>query len=540
MKIAYLPLDDRPITYRDPELIARMGGATLVRPPPHWFSNPYRQGEHDLLHAWVEDAAVCDVLIVSIDALGYGGLVASRRSGDAFEDVVERLDSLKRLKARNPDLKILAYNVVMRISRHNSAEEEKPYWQDVGPQLFRISYLEHKVQSGQASLAEETELTGLLAAVPQAYYDDYQLGRARNHRVNQEMLLWLEEGVFDYLIFAQDDTGEYGWNIAEARRLQATIRTRKLADRAITYPGTDEVGTLLLASALCRQHDFKPKVFVRFSSPNSRHVVTSFEDRSMLELTKAHLAPLQGFLVDEPDKADLLLYINAPSIGQGKAHYQYVLSGQNAPSSMVDEQLEKAQLNALYQLARQEFESPQRNIEEFTKALFYDLGSGRRVALADVAYVNGADVFLSNALMSNPRVASLAAYGAWNTAGNTLGTVIAQACVGQLASTKAQLTAHFEHLMTRLLDDAYYQGELRSKCLYDLLPSLGIEPTSTYISDEVAQKCLTLISERLPPLFDELKSMFIAAGCVQNASYDDLYLPWKRLFEIGFTIRVEL
>ena len=87
------------------------------------------------------------------------------------------------------------------------------------------------------------------AEIPDEVYDDHRRGRARNHAVNRAMIEWLGEGVFDYLVVPQDDTADYGWNIAEARSLQALIRAKGLAGRTITYPGADEIGCL--ARPLC-------------------------------------------------------------------------------------------------------------------------------------------------------------------------------------------------------------------------------------------------------------------------------------------------
>ncbi len=64
---------------------------------------------------------------------------------------------------------------------------------------------------------EIAECAGLRAQIPNSVYEDYLQGRKRNHAVNRAMLDWLAEGVFDYLLLPQDDTADYGWNIAEAR-----------------------------------------------------------------------------------------------------------------------------------------------------------------------------------------------------------------------------------------------------------------------------------------------------------------------------------
>ena len=137
------------------------------------------------------------------------------------------------------------------------------------------------------------------------------------------MLDLVKSGVIDYLLLPQDDTADYGWNIAEARRLQMLIRREGLTEHAITYPGADEIGCLLLARCICAKSGFQPKVFPRFSSSGSATLVTEYEDRPMLELLKAHLAPLGGTVADDPGDADFLLFINAPALKQGVGELQW-------------------------------------------------------------------------------------------------------------------------------------------------------------------------------------------------------------------------
>ncbi len=134
---------------------------------------------------------------------------------------------IKKVKADRPKLPILASSVILRISRANSSEEEKDYWATYGSAMFRLSYLEHKINLGEASHKSRQRRADLSKRIPHEVYEDYLEGRQRNHQVNLSMIDWLEEGIFDYLLLPQDDTAEYGWNIAEARILQATLQQEK-------------------------------------------------------------------------------------------------------------------------------------------------------------------------------------------------------------------------------------------------------------------------------------------------------------------------
>src|SRR5689334_493070 len=132
-----------------------MAGMTIELPPREWLGNPWRPSQHTDLIRWLEQAAVdVDILILAVDTLAYGGLIPSRTSPESLGAVLSRLEVLKRLKAMQPQLEILASSVILRISRANSAEEEKPYWATCGSRMFHLSYLEHKSALGETSVSE--------------------------------------------------------------------------------------------------------------------------------------------------------------------------------------------------------------------------------------------------------------------------------------------------------------------------------------------------------------------------------------------------
>lgn len=549
--IALLPLDDRPVNYDYPGYLARLGGCALHLPPRDWLGNPWRESQHIRLVKWLEEAAAsADALIVAVDTLAYGGLIPSRRSREPLPQMMDRLDALKQIKAKRPGLPVLAFSVIQRISRDNSSEEEKEYWATYGSAMFRLSYLEHLITLGETTPDEASEGERLRRQIPGEVYGDYLEGRRRNHAVNRAMLDWLEEGIFDYLLLPQDDTADYGWNIAEARHLQAEIRRRGLSEQAITYPGADEIGCLLLAAFLCRQAGFKPRVFPRYSSIHSPQVVTAYEDRPIHELLKAHLAPLAGHIASSPEEADLTLFINAPSRVQGDGMLQWIVWS-DLPSRL--EELPESQQaffrQALsdphFQNTRQEMETPHRSAEELTRLLWSEVMTGRPAALADVAFVNGADLALGDLMARRPEVVQLYAYGGWNTAGNTLGTVLAHASLRLLAErrglTAEQEQAHLGFLFLRLLDDYGYQARVRSQAWLEDLPALGLPLDSEHLADPQAAAALDeRVRQRLQEVAARLEALFKASRKVERIEVTDIHLPWQRLFEVAFDVQVTL
>ena len=549
-RIVILPMDDRPVTYDYPRILARAAGLEARLPPREWLGNPWRVSRHADLVGWLmEMAPQADGLVVAIDTLAYGGLIPSRTSSESTEAVLARLEVLRRLKAARPHLPILASSVVLRISRANSSEEERPYWATYGSRMFQLSYLEHKSELGDASPDENVERDALRAQIPDEVYLDYREGRARNHAVNRAMLDWLAEGVFDYLLLPQDDTADYGWNIAEARALQGLIRARRLTDRAITYPGADEVGCLLLARYACRQAGFTPRIWPRYSAVSAPSVVTAYEDRPIHELLKAHLAPLGGIVGDSPATADFTLFVNAPVRKQGNGDSQWLLSqGLDSVRARLPRPFhawfDEFTATEGFRVTRREMQSPHRSPEEFVRALLQALASGQAVALADVAFVNASDLVLGDLLRQHPPVATLAAYGGWNTAGNTLGTVVAQGVIRALAvragATRDQRAAHLEFLFRRFLDDDLYQARERTRCLVEDLPALGITPTMERLPADRASAVEDCIVAGLRRAAAGLRDLFVESGVVREVRVSHIHLPWRRLFEVGFDVEVEL
>lgn len=549
--ITLLPLDDRPVNYDYPKYLARAAGCDLQLPPREWLGNPWRPSQHARLVEWlVDSSASTDALILAVDTLAYGGLIPSRTSRESLSSVMQRLSNLRQIKETRPELPILGFSVIQRISRHNSSEEEKEYWATYGSAIFRLSFLEHKTELGQTSAEETAERETLRRSIPDEVYEDYREGRNRNHAVNLTMLDWLAEGVFDYLLLPQDDTAEYGWNIAQARELQEKIRKSGLSDRAITYPGADEIGCLLLASLLCRQAGFQLRVWPRYSCVHSPGLITAYEDRPIHELMKAHLAPLDGLIADSPHEADLILFVNAPAHTQGEGSYQWLVwqekdtPRQSLPET-VNTYLDQAARDPLFTNTRREMETPDRNPEEFVRALSMELATDRPVAIADVAYANGSDLILGGLLLQNLDITRLYAYGGWNTAGNSLGSVLAQAIIRLYAlksdQSHDQTQAHLEFLFMRFLDDYYYQARERTRALLEDLPALGLSLNSEHITDpHIAEQLDTCIKKRITQSAKELEHIFKRWGQIRQAKVTGIHLPWQRLFEVGFDITIEL
>jgi hypothetical protein len=150
----------------------------------------------------------------------------------------------------------------------------------------------------------------------------------------------------------------------------------------------------------------------------------------------------------------------------------------------------------------------------------------------------------SDLLLRQASMAGLAAYGGWNTAGNTLGTVLAQAMIRVIAlkngATREQRAAQLEFLFLRFLDDAGYQVCERTRCMVEDLHELGLAPTVERLPEDMAAEIERRLGKNLGRSAAALRDLFIRSGLVRDVRVGHVHLPWRRLFEVAFDVRVDL
>ena len=257
-----------------------------------------------------------------------------------------------------------------------------------------------------------------------------------------------------------------------------------------------------------------------------------------------------------PDAADILLYVNSPAELQGNGYDQLVLLMDEAAVAALPPESQAAY--AAYRKSPhlhstfREMHSVQRNVLEFVRSLAHHVAAGQSCAVVDVAYVNGADIELGDALRRHVDIAQLCGYGAWNTAGNTLGTVLAHAVIRHLQRTQGAsadaLAAHLRFLFLRFVDDYLYQGLVRTQVAGEVLPPLGMEPRMTDLG-AVAAQVEGEVARRLTAAASDLSTACFAGHTVEagntrltidGLSIDNVFLPWHRLFEVGCEVKLRM
>ncbi len=411
-KIALIPIDNRPICYTLAEQICAVNeDLKLYLPDRNLLGGLYDMADISAILEWLKGLPQMDYIIVSLDTIAYGGLVASRRIPDDFDVIKKRLEDFKEALKLN-GAKVLAFSSIMRISNNNINEEEKEYWNPWGKRIFEYSYHQHKSRVLK-------QYNCVYNTVPADILDDYLSTRKRNFKINELYLDWLSEDVLDTLVYSKDDTGEYGLNVEEAQTLEAEAKSRNL--NAVIKTGADEIPLTLLAKAIIGDDNVKIKPCFVF--PDSKGKISKYEDISVENCVKSQLS-LAGVEVDMSENPEITMVVNNFQYEQGDLVLGDVINSLSCDF-------------------------------EFPKTPYF---------IADINNANGSDnEFVRKITDKKLEIGTMLSYSAYNTSANTIGSSLCIAVNTYLALKNGNFNVSaFKHLLAvRFLDDWAYQANIR-------------------------------------------------------------------------------
>lgn len=403
MKIAFIPIDNRPVCYTLTQQICNIDSdIELFMPERSLLGDLTKNADIDGILTWLGKIQNIDKIIISLDTIAYGGLIPSRRSQDSFERISSRMEMLKEILTQK-NAEVYAFSSIMRISNNNVNEEEKEYWNLYGEKIFKYSYEYNR--DGKA-----------VTDVPKDILEDYQKTRKRNFDVNKMYLQWAKEGFFRTLVFSKDDCAQYGFNVAEANELAKMIKNEQL--NALVKTGADEIPLSLLSRAITQNKQVK--IAPIFTQNDSVNKISKYEDVSVLDSVKGQIE-LAGATFSDVGSADIILLVNNFKTEQGE-----LVMG-------VD-------------------------VEGFSPDLTLP---NKPFLIADILNANGADNnFLKQLLNQKIDWNKFLGYAGWNTTGNTLGSGLCCALVKYFAKNPDKKA--FDEVQTvRFLDDWAYQANVR-------------------------------------------------------------------------------
>jgi len=502
--LALVPLDDRPCNRQFPSQLAEIVGLELHQPPREalgWFTTP---GNCEAIAAWLRESPAAH-LVLSLDMLCYGGLVASRAPETGAGTALARLEGLRALKQARPDLIIFASSVIPRLGLTVAAAGDLRSHQDL------IAYATHAASAGRGDrlvqLGEPdpaAEVEAIAARLDPQVLTRYLAVRERNHAVSRRAVELVAEGVLAYLLVVQEDAAPEGLHVAEQEDLRQLTAARGVGDRVELHPGADEAGLVLLARHCSLASGAPPRLCADYASDQASRGIPLYEDRPLRDTVLGTLRAA-GAQAVPPMQAEAMMFVHTP-LGDQREASEAPPQGHSPSVAM--------------------------QAESIVERLHFATEAGGIAGIADVMYANGGDPELIAALERSAAGKKLRAYAGWNTASNTVGTVVAQLCLEALAAREKRPVVSRRFLACRLADDYGYQTVVRPQ---------AIQKAAALNADQFALGAATPqleehVRARLLPVAESALFGVLGAPLRDLGPELKVSLPWRRLFEVEVEI----
>lgn len=561
MNILLLPLDERPCNAAFPGRLFPADKVQILL--PRKLGHKKKPADFSVLSDFLfEKAKDADALLLSLDMLLYGGLIPSRLHHLKTETLFSRLHLIRELKEKYPALPIYAFATVMRCPAYSSDDEEPDYYERFGSAIHARGASMHRALAGLTTSSEaegpvpspagllpaasnSPSPAGLLPAasgegeisapfssdpagstsaepVPASSLDnedsqdpelclsgdfetcleDYLARRALNKQLSLQALELVKEGILESIVFPQDDSMRFGFPAMDQEEIRRRILKLGLTERAMMYPGSDEIALTLLCRILLNHHGFLPKVYVKYLTDGARSLIPLYEGLPLSATTSYQLHAAGCITADTCAEADIVLLETAPSGSMEEAWLQ----PSRSPSYFAE-----------------------RNFPEMLSFIKRMRGAGKVVTVADNAYANGGDLDLIRILDADHLLMDLQGYAGWNTNANTMGCAIAMGVCAFLYGEQglfpdpASETQRRNFLISRYLEDACYQADVRQYVTEKIRP-LGFDYFDT--GEEEGEVRDLILAELQIRIKTELSSL------ADRIHIRRLTLPWKRMFEI--------
>lgn len=505
-RVLLVPLDNRPAAGQFAQMIGAIAGAEVKLPPYGSLGQFTRAGSPQQILTWLDKQDYSDVaaVIVSTDMIAYGGLIASRTNRVSYETALARLQLLATIRRKHPDVKFFAFSSITRILP-TATRAAAPWRLSLG-EYVRLREIAR--YGGSAKIA--SDMRRYRARIPAGELARYDRMRARNVRIQRDLVLMTATGVFDYTMLGQDDASPVGPHVSETALLRKDVDSLAIQSKVYFCEGIDQHSNVLVSRALLRRADYVPRVKVVYSDDAGRRVYANFESKPLEQSVEDQLFASGARPVDSDGKYDYVLYINTPQ-------------------------------------PRPDF------FASFLQCLESDIDNGVPVAVADANLNNhaAADPLLFQALTQNHRAPKLLSYAGWNTAGNTVGTSIPAANMVALgrrngAGSVQREVAREEFVLHRLVNDYAYHRFTRPAAyalIANLRPGGGREEI---YGDEYAavsafvKRNLKLYLEQY--FQDQFEGEDLAAegktSTVAGLDRETIWLPWPRAYEVRLEFKI--
>lgn len=322
--------------------------------------------------------------------------------------------------------------------------------------------------------------------IPEGFLEQYYELRNRNHIINKACIDLVNDGIAETLALTQEDTFTGGPQTKELEILEKIIKEKHLNNKIFVHNGADEA----LQELLMRSLEVKQEIEVLYDTPNTASKVMDFEDRPFEKNVDSHLKLTLFDKSTETKKALLIA-------GSEK----------------------KASLETLEKLSKK----------------------GKEIYILDVFRANGSKKEFANPAFAM-NASNIYGYSSWNTASNSMGTILA---VAALRPEKTdQYINRFKFMLERFVDDHLYQGVYRD-LLEEEIAKAGGDEYNVSRTPEIYNEFKRNLF--FPAITNNLEKNFIGKSfdlgdgkqrILNDVEIKKFVLPWDRTFECELELAV--
>ena len=506
-RVVLVPLDSRPPCRQQVVDLGRIAGLDVVTPPAECMDYYSQPGDTRAMQDWLMTAVQPgDAVIISIDQLLYGGLLAARekQAPEAMQDAL--VTYLRTLHAAHPDVPIYAFSILPRLTPQDTIDGY-----DERRALIAYSRLVGRKAAGFS--IDEAELARLRGRISDKSLETYEGHFRENAALNEKLVALTKDGTLTRLVLGQDDGEPYGIPYIEKAAIQQTIAELGLTEQQcfLTH-GADEIAQTLLAAYACERTGYHPRVAIAATDPEAKTRVMPYMAVDCETVAEEKIRLMGGTIADNSKDADLTLFLSANDSDEG---------------SMDTRQAAADFLTAC-------IASP----------------DDTPVALVDLSkHFDAKEPLLPLLLNRDFPITRLAAYAGWNTTSNAIGTALSAAAIREavtsqpLATYEARAVAaeSTRFLQNRVLEDYFYlKADIDP--INHALKKAGYRNTSDLDLEHNHRWATAMLQKKLQLqtiLYKHSKSLRAPFPVPQTdeqlAIYDlrtDTSFPWPRTFEI--------
>ena len=312
-KIAYIPIDDRPVNTDRVIYLAGSAGYELLMPEADLYStkldgngtnsNGTKYGNREELIKWLKETdKVCDYFIISLDQVLSGGLVNSRVQNNT--DLTYEKEIIDYLLELNRNNTVYFFDTVMRLA---STVNYNGYGHDVYTILrhygavarARIPEGSLTIESIAAGYKYNTSGALIQCSLSDSEIDAYLAARTRKLRLI-DYFLRTGGSELNYCYIGVDDSSPND----TIQTNEITYIRKLLNGNGILFAGCDELGMMCVAKLTSELYNRKVPVAITYFGGNENVLADSFDIETLKSNLEGHLESVNA-VITTPSAASL-------------------------------------------------------------------------------------------------------------------------------------------------------------------------------------------------------------------------------------------